>query len=331
MTGLHALVVGRQRQRRLCREQRRAFGLRIVEVAAQAVHIGVLEVEGRELALGPQEHVAVLGAVAVPIEVVDVVDALHVHGEALHAVGELDGDRVAVDPPHLLEVGELRHLHAVAPDLPAEAPGAERRALPIVLDEADVVGVHVDAEHPQANEILVLHVLGRGLQDHLELVVVLEPVGVLAVAPVAGPAGGLHVGRAPGLRAQAAERRRGMEGAGAHLHVVGLEDDAAPLGPIGLQAKDERLERPVASSGVHRRSAIRVNGRADNAPRLGSGQPRGCRPAAAGARALAVVVDVLVLVVLERLRRSGLGAHPADCLEAEPDHREQQPEEQKLR
>ena len=55
--------------------------------------------------------------------------------------------------------------------------------------------------------------------------------------------------------------------------------------------------------GVHRGSAIRVNGRADNAPRVGGGQPRGCPAAAAEARGLAaVVVDVLVLLVLERLR-----------------------------
>ena len=145
------------------------------------------------------------------------------------------------------------------------------------------MGVHVDAERPQAAKILVLHVVRRWLQDHLELVVVLEPVGVLAVAAVAGTPRGLHVGRAPRLRPQAAQRGRGMEGAGADLHVVGLQDDAAALRPIGLQAKDERLERPVATVGVHRRPAIRMKGRADNAPRLGSGQPRGCPAVAAGA------------------------------------------------
>ena len=49
-------------------------------------------------------------------------------------------------PRDLLEVGELRDLHAVAPALPAEPPGAERRALPVVLDEADVVQLRVDAD-----------------------------------------------------------------------------------------------------------------------------------------------------------------------------------------
>ena len=53
---------------------------------------------------------------------------------------------VAVEAADLLEIGELRHLHAVAPHLPAEAPGAERRALPVVLDEADVVQLRVEAD-----------------------------------------------------------------------------------------------------------------------------------------------------------------------------------------
>jgi hypothetical protein len=78
-------------------------------------------------------------------------------------------------------------------------------------------------------EIEVLQVGGRRLQDHLELVIVLQPVGVLAVAAVLGPARGLHIGRVPRLRAERAQRRRRVEGAGADLHVVGLQDDAALL------------------------------------------------------------------------------------------------------
>src|ERR1700681_961930 len=33
-----------------------------------------------------------------------------------------------------------------------------------------------------------------------------------------------------------------MKGAGAHLHVVGLQDDAAVLGPVALQRQDQILE-----------------------------------------------------------------------------------------
>ena len=92
-------------------------------------------------------------------------------------------------------------------------------------------------------QVDVLDVGRRGLDDHLVLVVVAQAVGVLAVAPVGGPHGGLDVGRAPGTRVEAAQEGRRVEGAGADLGVVGLHDDAALLLPEGLQAADDLLER----------------------------------------------------------------------------------------
>ena len=161
----------------------------------------------------------------------------------------------AVDAADLLEVGELADLHAVAPDLPAEAPGAQRRALPVVLDEADVVQRRVDAERRQAAEIEILDVRRRRLQDHLELVVVLQPVGVLAVAAVGRPARRLDIGGVPGLGPERAQGGRRVEGAGAHLHVVGLQDHAALLRPIALQAQDQVLEAAAGASLAVTRSA----------------------------------------------------------------------------
>ena len=38
-----------------------------------------------------------------------------------------------------------------------------------------------------------------------------------------------------------------MEGAGAHLHVVGLQDDAAVVRPIALQRQDQALERALGA------------------------------------------------------------------------------------
>ena len=185
-----------------------------------------------------------VGAVAaVEVEVVDALDALHIHRQALEPVGELAGDRRAFEARDLLEVGELRHFHAVAPAFPAEAPGAERRALPVVLDEADVVQLRIDADGVERLEIELLDVRRRRLQDHLELVIVLQPVRVLAVAAVLRPARGLHVGRVPRLRPERAQRRRRMERAGADFHVVGLQDDAALLRPEVLQRQDQALER----------------------------------------------------------------------------------------
>ena len=53
------------------------------------------------------------------------VDALQVHGDALQTIGDLTGNRVALQATHLLEVGELGDLHAVQPDFPAQTPGAQ--------------------------------------------------------------------------------------------------------------------------------------------------------------------------------------------------------------
>ena len=147
-------------------------------------------------------------------------------------------------------------------------------------------------------EVEVLEVRRARLDEHLVLVVVLEPVRVLAVAPVGGPARGLDVGRGPGARAQRPQRRGRVEGARAHLHVVGLQDRAALRGPVGLEAQDDLLEgtrerrpsghpgdgRPPpsrgsrAGQGGHGRRAAR---RRDTRICAAAALRRGARPAAA--------------------------------------------------
>ena len=91
----------------------------------------------------------------------------------------------------------------------------------------------------------------RGFDHHLVLVVVLQAERVLAVAAVGRPARGLHVGGAPGLRAHGAQEGRGVEGAGADLHVVGLQDHAAVLRPVALQAEDQLLEGARRAADFH--------------------------------------------------------------------------------
>ena len=69
-----------------------------------------------------------------------------------------------------------------------------------------------------------------------------EAVGILAVAAVGGTAAGLHVGDAVGLRAEHAQERLRAHGPGADFHVVRLRDDAAAVGPVFLQLEDGLLE-----------------------------------------------------------------------------------------
>ena len=173
---------------------------------------------------------------------------MQVHRKPLEPVRDLAGDRIAVETADLLEVRELCHFHAVQPDFPAESPRAERRILPVVLDEANVVAGEVEAERGERAEIEIENCRRRRLQHHLVLVIVLQPVRVLAVAAVFRAPRRLHVRRAPRLRAQRAQEGRGVRRAGAYLHVVRLQLCATLAAPVVLEGQDDLLK------GLHRRS-----------------------------------------------------------------------------
>jgi hypothetical protein len=242
-----------------CLQQCLAFCLGIVEVAQQLFGVGVLEIVARILLFSLQEHIAIgdalIAIAAVEVEVVDVVDPLDVHGEALKPVGQLAGYRVAVDAADLLKICELRNFHAIAPHFPAQPPGAQRGAFPVVLDKADVVVFLVDANGIERAEIKVLQVVRRGLQDDLVLVVVLKPVRVLAVTAILGPARGLHIGCLPRVRANRAQRGGRMKRARPHFHVVGLQHNTAVASPVLVQGENQILKgglRIEAGRGRHR-------------------------------------------------------------------------------
>ena len=97
-------------------------------------------------------------------------------------------------------------------------------------------------------EVLVLDVRRGRLEDHLELLVLVEAVRVLAVAAVGGPARGLHVADLPRPRAEHAEEGLRVHRARPHLGVPRLVDEAAPLRPEALEREDDLLERHRATS-----------------------------------------------------------------------------------
>ena len=70
----------------------------------------------------------------------------------------------------------------------------------------------------------------------------LQPVRVLAIAPVLGPARGLHVSGLPGAWPERAQRRRRVKGAGSHFQIIGLQDHAALPCPEGLEGQNEVLK-----------------------------------------------------------------------------------------
>ncbi len=218
-------------------KQRRRFRLVDLEQLALGRHIGLVQVVGAHFQL----RLGVDLAVADPVrehDVLEVVDALEGHEDALQAVGDLHRDRVERQAPRGLEIGELGDLQPVQPHLPAEAPCAQGRGFPVVLDEAHVVAGGVDAEGPDAAQVQLLGIARIGLQDDLELGVGLEPVGVFAVATVVGPDARLHVGGAPRFRAEDPQERGRVQGARTHLGVERLGQHRAVPDPVGREAED---------------------------------------------------------------------------------------------
>jgi hypothetical protein len=72
--------------------------------------------------------------------------------------------------------------------------------------------------------------VGRGrLQDYLKLLVFVEPVGVLAIAPVGGAAAGLHVSDAIRLRSKDAQKCFRRHGTRTYFYVIGFLDDATAI------------------------------------------------------------------------------------------------------
>ena len=93
---------------------------------------------------------------------------------------------------------------------------------------------------PQALQVDLLHVVGRGLEDDLELVEVLQAVRVVAVAAVRGAARGLDVGRAPGLGPDAAEEGRRVEGAPLRIRcrrAAGRRNRVSPKNSAGPESR----------------------------------------------------------------------------------------------
>jgi len=237
-----------------------AVGLALIGVVdrLQRVHVGHVEVVVAVLDLRLQQRVAITHARAV-VHLPHTVLPLQRQGDAVEAIGDLDRDGVEVEAAGLLEVGVLGDLLPVEPHLPAQPPRAEGRRLPVVLDKADVVLARVDADGLQALQVEFDRVAGVGLQDDLQLVVLLHPVGVLAEAAVVGADARLDVDDVPRLRAEDAQDGGRVHRARADLHVVRLPDEAALFLPVLQQAEDHLLEvesRHSEQSAVFSRSVI---------------------------------------------------------------------------
>src|SRR5262249_44099679 len=101
----------------------------------------------------------------------------------------------------------------------------------------------IDTNRIERAQIELLEIGRRWLDDHLILVIVLKPIRVFPVAAILGAARWLDIGGSPWPGADGAQGRCRVERPGPHFHVIGLEDDAAPFGPILVERQDQILER----------------------------------------------------------------------------------------
>ena len=170
-----------------------------------------------------EHHIAIIDAVQ-PIDFPSRLFPLQRQHDALNTVSDLNADGVEVHAARLLEIGELRDLLPIQPDFPAQTPGAKRRRLPIIFDEADIMLALVDAQCLQRSQIQLLRIARIRLQDHLILVILLHAIGILSEASVIGAHRRFDISDAPGFRTEHAQGGRRIARPGADLHIIGRPD-----------------------------------------------------------------------------------------------------------
>ena len=222
-------------------DQIRGFGLIDGEELLEPFRVRPLEIELALTFLEGQPDVAI-AARGIPAQIPDAFHVLQVHRQPLEAVGDFDRHRFAVDAAALLEIGELGDLHAIQPHLPPHTPGPEGGGFPVVLDETNVVIGRLNAKGLQGGEVGLLNAIGRWLDQHLVLEVVLGAVGVIAVAAVGGTSAGLRVGHGPGFRTDGPQHRVRTHGARPLFRVIGLQQQAALVSPEAVEGADDVLE-----------------------------------------------------------------------------------------
>ena len=212
------------------------------------LHIGLFKVVHGKLQLFRQSNVSVACdpirlRITRPDNVVNTVDILQECGNALQTVCQLRRNRIQIHASTLLKVGKLRDLQPVQHYLPANSPGPERGRFPIVLFEFDIVLAQINSHRAQRIKIKLLHVFRRRLQDDLELQMFVQPVRILAIAPISGTPRRLDVSHSVRLRPQHPQKCFRRHGPRADLDVIGLLQHASPFRPKGLEPQDEFLKR----------------------------------------------------------------------------------------
>ena len=105
----------------------------------------------------------------------------------------------------------------------------------------------VYADGGEAPQVQVLNIVGAGLQNHLVLMVLEEPVGVVAVPAVGRSARWLHIGDGPWLGPENPQKCMRAHGAGAYFDDVWLLYGHAALCPVAFHGEYQVLKDQLCS------------------------------------------------------------------------------------
>jgi len=114
--------------------------------------------------------------------------------------------------------------------------------------EPDVMVPGVDADGLETIEVDLLHFVGRRFEDHLQLVMLEQAIGILSEPAVIRTARRLDIRHVPRRRAQHPQQCFRMRGAGTDLEIERLLNQAALRGPKLLQLENQVLERHVTNA-----------------------------------------------------------------------------------
>src|SRR3546814_6354991 len=103
-------------------------------------------------------------------------------------------------PPRSTRTDTLLPYTTLFRSFPAKTPGAKRRRFPVIFGKANVVEQRINPDFRKAAEIQFLQI-GRGwLHDHLILVIMLQAIGIFAIASIGRAAAWLDIGAVPFVR-----------------------------------------------------------------------------------------------------------------------------------
>ena len=100
----------------------------------------------------------------------------------------------------------------------------------------------VDADRAERFQVKFLNILRRRLQDHLQLLMLEEAIGIFAVTSIRRTTRRLHIGNFVRLWPQYSQESFRSHGARADLDIVWLLQHTSALRPESLQTQDQLLK-----------------------------------------------------------------------------------------